>query len=59
MQQCVILTKDDYDSIMCSLHDALIDIKKMGEAYPCYRIGRIEQRVQYAYDILTEEEHDD
>ena len=56
MQQCVILTKEDYSSIMCSLHDALIDIEKMGEAYPCYRIGRIEQRVQYAYDILTEED---
>mgnify|MGYP003289162410 CR=1 FL=1 len=55
MQQCVILTKDEYDSIKCSLHDALIDIKEMGETYPCYRMGRIAQRVQEAYDILMED----
>jgi hypothetical protein len=56
MQQCVILTKDDYDSIMCRLHDALIDIKEVGETYPCYRIGRIGQRVREAYDVLMEED---
>ena len=55
MQQCVILTKDDYDSIKCSLQVALIDIKSMGETKPCYSINRIEQLVQEAYDVLTED----
>lgn len=56
MKECVILTKEDYNSILCSLHDSLIDIRKMCEAYPCYLIGRIEQRVQEAYDVLVEED---
>ena len=55
MQQCVILTKDDYDSIKHSLQAALIDIKKIGETYPCYSINRIEQLVEEGYAVLVEE----
>ena len=55
MKECVILLKDDYDSIKHSLQAALIDIKKMGETYPCYAINRIEQLVEEGYDVLIEE----
>ena len=56
MQQCVILTKDDYDSIKHSLKVALLDIKEMCKAHPCYAICRIEQLVEEAYDVLIEED---
>jgi hypothetical protein len=56
MKECVILIKDDYDSVKHSLQAALIDIKKMGETYPCYSINRIEQLVEEAYDVLIEED---
>ena len=59
MQQCVILKKDDYDSIKYSLQVALLDIKEMGDKHPCYAIARIEQLVEEAYDVLVEEECDD
>ena len=55
MQQCVIFTKDDYDSIKHSLQVALLDIKEMCKAHPCYMIARIEQLVEEAYDVLVEE----
>ena len=55
MKECVILPKEDYDSIKYSLQTAIIDIQKMCESHPCYMICRIEQLVQEAYDVLIEE----
>lgn len=53
MQQCVILTKDEYESIRHLLHNALIDIREISKTYPCYTMCLIEQRVQKVDYILT------
>lgn len=55
MKQCVILTKDEYDSVKSLLQSAIVSVHELENEHPSYFVNEVNRKVCEAYEVLTEE----